>query len=250
MNIKDFILGYLIGKQDGGGGASVEPLTVTENGEYSEEGVAYSPVTVDVPNSYSAGDEGKVVSNGALVSQTSDTVTQNGTVDTTLINSLLVNVSSGGGASNVKTGTFTPSTAGDVEQFDTGYTGNGYPIAMMIVVDGGAYNPANTDWYNLVQNKVIGLYVMAKQDMDTAPDYTNTKCLVCSFYKNNGNTAPSSSGGSGDSTFFTQTSPSASNVNVAKMPDKKTVKYLVSAASESYGFKDGITYRYWVIYSE
>ena len=48
MNIKDFILGYLIGKNDGGGGASVEPLTVTENGEYSEEGVAYSPVTVNV----------------------------------------------------------------------------------------------------------------------------------------------------------------------------------------------------------
>ena len=48
MNIKDFILGYLIGKQDGGSGASVEPLSVTENGEYSEEGVAYSPVTVNV----------------------------------------------------------------------------------------------------------------------------------------------------------------------------------------------------------
>ena len=48
MNIKDFVLGYLIGKGDGGGGASVEPLTVTENGEYSEEGVAYSPVTVNV----------------------------------------------------------------------------------------------------------------------------------------------------------------------------------------------------------
>ena len=48
MNIKDFILGYVIGKGDGGGGASVEPLTVTENGEYSEEGVAYSPVTVNV----------------------------------------------------------------------------------------------------------------------------------------------------------------------------------------------------------
>lgn len=50
MNIKDFILGYRIGKGDGGGGSGVdvEPLSVTENGEYSEEGVAYSPVTVNV----------------------------------------------------------------------------------------------------------------------------------------------------------------------------------------------------------
>lgn len=35
---------------DGGGGSSVivEPLSVTENGTYSETGKAYSPVTVDV----------------------------------------------------------------------------------------------------------------------------------------------------------------------------------------------------------
>lgn len=102
MNIKDFILGYLIGKGDGGGGSSVdiEPLSVTENGEYSEEGTAYSPVTVDVPNSYTQSDEGKVVSNGALVAQSSDTVTENDTYDTTLINSLTVNVSGGGGGAS------------------------------------------------------------------------------------------------------------------------------------------------------
>lgn len=42
-------------------------------------------------------DEGKVVSNGALVAQTSDTVTANDTYDTTLINSLTVNVSGSSG---------------------------------------------------------------------------------------------------------------------------------------------------------
>lgn len=47
-----------------------------------------------ITNTYTASDEGKVVSNGALVAQGSDTVTQNGTVDTTLISSLLVNVPS------------------------------------------------------------------------------------------------------------------------------------------------------------
>lgn len=46
-----------------------------------------------ITNSYTAGDEGKVVSNGALVSQTSSSTTTNGTIDTTLINSLDVNVS-------------------------------------------------------------------------------------------------------------------------------------------------------------
>ena len=52
-----------------------------------------------IPNVYAVSDEGKVVSGGALVSQTPTSVTQNGTVDTTLINSVEVNVSGGGGSS-------------------------------------------------------------------------------------------------------------------------------------------------------
>lgn len=69
---------------------------ITENGN-NQDVVGYAAVNVAVPNSYSAADEGKVVSNGALVAQTSDTVTTNDTYDTTLINSLTVNVSGGGG---------------------------------------------------------------------------------------------------------------------------------------------------------
>lgn len=72
--------------------------SITANGN-GQDVVGYAAVNVNVPNSYAAGDEGKVVSNGALVSQTSDTVTANDTYDTTLINSLTVNVSGGGGIS-------------------------------------------------------------------------------------------------------------------------------------------------------
>lgn len=89
------ILAYLMGKQAGGGGGdiTVESKSFSANGTYTApSGKAYSPVTVYVPNSYAAGDEGKVVYNGQLVAQGSDTVTQNGPVDTTLINSLVVNV--------------------------------------------------------------------------------------------------------------------------------------------------------------
>lgn len=57
----------------------------------------YESVDVSVPNSYSASDEGKVVDNGALVSQSSATYTANDTYDTTLINEVTVNVSGGGG---------------------------------------------------------------------------------------------------------------------------------------------------------
>ena len=78
-----------LAKAVGGGGPSitVEELTVTENGTTTAPtGKAYTPVNVNVPNSYAAGDEGKVVSDGALVSQTSTTKNANGTYDTTLNN--------------------------------------------------------------------------------------------------------------------------------------------------------------------
>lgn len=123
------VLSYILGKQAGGGGgeAVLVNKNISANGTYNassdsadgykkvvvdvpasavdsgtknitsngngQDVVGYASVDVAVPNSYSAGDEGKVVSNGALVSQGSDTVTSNGTVDTTLIGSLTVNVS-------------------------------------------------------------------------------------------------------------------------------------------------------------
>lgn len=67
---------------------------IIANGEYTPSGNknGFSVVTVNVPNSYAQSDEGKVVSNGSLVSQTSTTKTENGTYDTTLINSVTVNV--------------------------------------------------------------------------------------------------------------------------------------------------------------
>lgn len=79
----------------------ITPLNVTANGTYEESGKVYSPVNVNVANSYSAEDEGKVVHNGALVSQSSQNIDSNGVYDTTLINSIDVNVSGGGGTSKL-----------------------------------------------------------------------------------------------------------------------------------------------------
>lgn len=95
-------LDYIANNGGGGGGGdiTVESLSATENTTYTApSGKAYSPVTVNVPNSYAAGDEGKVVSDGALVSQTSQTVTDNGTYNTTLKNSFVVAIPSASGVS-------------------------------------------------------------------------------------------------------------------------------------------------------
>lgn len=91
-----------------------EPAGIINIGQNGTANVKdYASANVQVPNSYAAGDEGKVVHEGALVSQASGTATQNGTVDTTLINSLLVNVS-GGGGSDIDLTYLPNSTAADV----------------------------------------------------------------------------------------------------------------------------------------
>lgn len=82
----------------GGGSATLIEKSITENGEYNasdDSADGYSKVTVDVPNTYTAQDEGKVVDNGALVAQTAypTEITENNTYDTTNYNSITVNVS-------------------------------------------------------------------------------------------------------------------------------------------------------------
>lgn len=90
---EEYLLQQIL-EQGGGSGADItlETLNVTQNGTTNApSGTAYNKVVANVPNSYAAGDEGKVVSNGALVAQTAHAkVTQNGTIDTTLNNSVTV----------------------------------------------------------------------------------------------------------------------------------------------------------------
>lgn len=79
-------------------GPSLQSKTATQNGQVTPD-TGYdglSAVDVSVPNTYSAADEGKVVSDGALVAQTARTpsITENGTYDTTGNNSVTVNVPS------------------------------------------------------------------------------------------------------------------------------------------------------------
>ena len=78
---------------------SVQPLYASENGEYNNDNIGgYKPVTVNVPPYNTPEQVGLVVdSNGDLVTQTETTVDSNGIYDTTYNNSVVVNVSGGGG---------------------------------------------------------------------------------------------------------------------------------------------------------
>lgn len=94
------------------GGATLQSLSVTENGTYTpESGVdGFSSVNVAVPGNFEASDEGKVVHNGALMPQTSLTVTANGTYDTTTKNRVVVNtIGDSGLPSGLLIGTTAPT---------------------------------------------------------------------------------------------------------------------------------------------
>lgn len=72
-------------------------ISITQNGTTTEDVTNYAnaEITANVPNTYAAADEGKVVDDGALVAQTSRNIDTNGTYDTTTNNEVVVNVSGG-----------------------------------------------------------------------------------------------------------------------------------------------------------
>ena len=94
----------LFAKKLAGGGSPPPVLiekNITANGTYTasdDSADGYSSVSVDVPNTYTQSDNGKVVNNQTLVNQTAypTEITANNTYDTTLYNSVTVNVPQGG----------------------------------------------------------------------------------------------------------------------------------------------------------
>ena len=81
-------------------------VQINANGTVDVE--QYASASVNVPNSYSAQDEGKVVQSGALVAQTDETVTTNGVVNTTTVKQLTVAVPVPSGLLSFLQGSFTP----------------------------------------------------------------------------------------------------------------------------------------------
>ena len=125
------------------GDITLTTLNVTENGTTNApSGTAYNKVVANVPNTYAAGDEGKVVSNGSLVSQTAHAeVTQNGTIDTTLNNSVTVNVPQGSTPTGTKTINISANgtTTEDVAAYANAQIVVAVPIPTYQTWQGGSY---------------------------------------------------------------------------------------------------------------
>lgn len=162
----------------------------------------------------------------------------------------------GGGGAPVVIGTFTGAEAekGTEKTIDLGYTGSGYPISAQIYVADGTYNP-NSSEHERIQKYGFILYNVSKTCITgeyAVPSYNGSdyrdKASILSRYKDSTSIATSYSNNSASSyTVYTTTSASSVSTNVLHFYDKTTLKVFI--ADTSYGFMDGIEYKYIVTYS-
>lgn len=99
MDFTDILFASKLSAQQSSSGTALETVSITENGTtVAPEGVAYSAVDVDVPNTYTKDDAGKVVKVNTesekyeLTDQGSMNITTNGKHNTKYIKSINVNV--------------------------------------------------------------------------------------------------------------------------------------------------------------
>jgi len=184
-------------------------------------------------------------------------VTQNGTYTAPTgkaYSPVTVNVAGGGGASNLVMGTFTGTTTGAAMDIDLPYTGNGYPIAVMVFPKEGTYKSGGT-YYNLIQRYAANFYTAIKNDPSTAPIYSgnivNQNFSAVYQYRKNSASSATSYGGTGTVSAKTYTGSAAVNNNSSGIVNfKSNTKMSVYIASTSYGFAANIEYTYIVVYSE
>ena len=161
MDLFDLLL-YKATVGDSGGGVDpgdivLRTLNVSQNGTTNApSGTAYNKVVANVPNTYAASDEGKVVSNGALVSQTAHAeVTQNGTIDTTTNNSVTVNVPQGSTPTGTKQISISQNgtTTEDVSAYASAEITVAVPVPTLTALsatDNGTYTAPSGTAYNSV----------------------------------------------------------------------------------------------------
>lgn len=183
-------------------------------------------------------------------------ITQNGTgIDVVGYSTVTVNVSGGGGSTNIVSGDFTAGTAGTVQTINIPYTGTGYIVSLMISVDGGLRGDY---FYNVTHQGACGMYCGSKYYATQAPDYTannanyNGLTAVATTKGSSGTTYSTNGVGSSGSTVrYTTADPSASSAtSIVSITSKNVIKVFISASDSGQGFLSGAKYNYVVVYSE
>lgn len=162
------------------------------------------------------------------------------------------NSGGGGGASNFVTGTFTTPSSAGASTLTIPYTGSGYPIACIVVVEGGAY-VSGTDWYSSMQRYAVGQWTMTKSNFSTSPTFTTSgsqnQGVITAIYKNSTSSSTSYTRTSAMSTnVFSSSNASNAAATCVRFKSKTSISYYTNTSS--YGLLPDTTYRYFIVYSE
>lgn len=198
----------------------------------------------------------KIILNGVTqMDLTADTVAANNLIAPNTAHGAdgeaVVGTASSGGASNVVTGTFKGTTTGAAMDVNLAYTGNGYPVAIIIYPKEGAYN-SNSSAYALIQRYASLWFNAVKSYADVAPNYDNSG--TDDQYTITNRTKNSSSRSTDYSTNISPDIILASGGNAVQTVQhvvklKSKTKMSVYIASSAYGFPANIEFTYHVIYS-
>lgn len=149
-------------------------------------------------------------------------------------------------------GTFTTSSStGSVQTVNIPYTGSGYPLMIVVVVEGGAY-VSGTTWYNSTQRYAVGQWTSTKAVFSSSPTYatsgTQNQGVTTAIYKNSTSSSTSYTRTSAMNTNV-YSSSNASNAAATCVRMKSSTSMSVYVASTSYGLLASTTYRYFIVYS-
>lgn len=169
-------------------------------------------------------------------------------------------IQTGGGTSCPKLvqGTFTTgSTRAGTGTVSINYTGTGYPIAVMVYMQSGAYDP-NDSWYNTIAAYDVDAFYMTKSQMSSTPTFVASASVpanqgvVCGVYKSSTSNATTHSRNGSSSAVFFNSSDATTGYNCIRFKNStKTMSYYIgNSASNRVGLAPSKTYAYIIVYSE
>lgn len=165
-------------------------------------------------------------------------------------------MSGGGGASNIVDGTFTTvSTSATEQSVSIPYTGNGYPIGLLLRVHGGV---TGTAWSTCTLAYRVAYLMLVKIGTATTPTYNGSGDVNQGFAATGYNTTTTASGsmtsisvGSNRNYFqYAQNTATNNAQMVAVFTNSTTMKIRTCDPSARYGLIPSCDYDYTIIYSE
>ena len=154
-------------------------------------------------------------------------------------------------------GTFTTgSTRASTGTVSINYTGTGYPIAVMVYMQNGAYDP-NDSWYDTIAYYDVDAFYMTKSQMSSTPTFVasaslpQNQAVVCGIYKSSTSNATTHSRNGSSSAVFFNSSDATTGYNCIRFKNNtKTLSYYIGdTASNRVGLAPSKTYAYIIIYS-